>query len=68
MARYSENKKRPKKVVNKDEKRELEKKKAANKKSASKGNETSAASYDLDEFEQRSLHGELIYKKKEDKK
>lgn len=37
MARYSENKKRPKKVVNKDEKRELEKKKAANKKSASKG-------------------------------
>lgn len=40
----------------------------AAKKSASKGNETSAASYDLDEFEQRSLHGELIYKKKEDKK
>ena len=37
MARYSEYKKRPKKVVNKDEKRELEKKKAANKKSASKG-------------------------------
>lgn len=38
------------------------------KKSTSKGNETSAASYDLDEFEQRSLHGNLVYKKKEDKK
>lgn len=42
--------------------------KAPAKKAPKKNSETSDASYDLDEFEQRSLHGDLIYKKKEDKK
>ena len=43
-------------------------KKATAGKASSKINETSAASYDLDEFEQRSIHADLIYKKKGDKK
>lgn len=38
------------------------------KKVPKKASETSSASYDLDEFEHRSLHGNLVYKKKEDKK
>lgn len=42
--------------------------KAPAKKAPKKNSDTSDASYDLDEFEQRSLHGDLIYKKKEDKK
>ncbi len=42
--------------------------KSGGKKGSSKGIETAAASYDLDEFEQRSLHGNLVYKRKDDKK
>ncbi len=42
--------------------------KSASKKPVSNNQTTTTPSYDLDEFEERSIYGNLIYKKKEDKK